>query len=316
MFTSADLPSASAKEPDRPPRKPPFTALLLGDGSVGVDIQTRAAFEALWSGELATEGLFVATDAPPAFGERLDVRIKTPSGVLKIAGHVVHVIDATTAEQLSMTAGVGLQVEIDERARASAHAYLEGSAFDVAHTATGNIDLDDLLASAKRLIGSVERGDFYRAIDLGPSALQAEVDARLLELERRLATGAADLPPPRAARMQPARNSLLRVKEVLGNVRRRLRYDFKRGKIDAERRLQAAADRAGPDATTLRSVWRCCHPVATERAQRLLGSAFEKRRAREFDAALALGREALQLDPFWLELRRTVETWESLYQAC
>lgn len=296
--TSKDLPSESAREMPRAEPKPAPTAELLADGTVGVEVPDEDTLH-----ELLKTGVFVPIATPPAFGAAVKVRMATPSGAIVVDARVVHVIDATMATQLGMSAGVGLQLDAAELERAAQRVEDDGK----------DVDAEALTILARRLIGLVERGDYYGAIELEPGALQPEVDARLAELTDILTDASIDLPPTRAARMHPARVSLARVRQVLGDPQRRLAYDFEHGTIDAEQRLRVAADRNGPDATTLRSVWRTCHPTEAKRAQELLASAFDARRAKAFEEALRLGREALTLDPFWLELRRTVETWSSLY---
>lgn len=316
----APLPSASALAPTPTPplRAAPPEVVLDGHRAI-VCFADRDAFDAFWRADLTKTGVFVPTDEPPAFGAQLDIEVATPDGLIHLRGNVVHVVDAEMAKRFDSPCGAGLQiVEIDAATRARVDAYLSGdrpvlqaSAADTRDD--GNVEL--AVRDSKRLIARVERGELYAAIDLAPEALQSEVDARLAEIQSRLSNVTSDLSPPQAARLTPARKCLAQVVSTLGSPERRLQYDFAQGHVNAKKRLQAAADRTGPSAALLRRAWRICFPRKVEQAQQLLRSAFEMRRTRSYDEALTLGREALAKDPFWIELRRTIETWESLYQT-
>lgn len=309
MSSASDLSVAPLPEP-----RPVPDVRFIAEGVVGIAVESRDAFRQLWEGDLAKTGLFVPSNITIEFGAQVDLRFRTPDGVLPLRAAVVHVVDAAMAERLGMDQGVGLQlVDVDAATRERAERYASGDVptfDDHALDGRSSEEIRAAFATAKRLIAYVERDEYYQAIDLPSGALQSEVDARLVQIQQRLSTD--DLSPPQAARMAAARRSLRRAEEVLGTPERRLRFDFANGDIDAEARLRAAADRLGPDAGKLRRAWIDAHPKRVENAQHLLKRAFAFRRERQFEEALELGREAQKQDPFWLELRRTVETWESL----
>ncbi len=313
----APLPSESALAPSNSTPAPTPPDVQLIDGAVQVVLEDRDALERFWDCDLTKTGVFVPTDTPPEFGEHLTMEVTTPDGVLKLSATVVHVVDPGMAARFGSPCGAGLQVvdiapDVERRVRA----YLDGARPILNATDDDAVDasrVDIALAASKRLILRVEREDLYGAIELSPEALQSEVDARLSEIQARLSGVTSDLSPPQAARLTPARKCLAHVIETLSSPERRLQYDFAHGHIFVEERLKAAADRTGPSDAMLRRAWRVSHPRQVEQSQQLLRRAFEMRRSRSFDEALTLGKEALAKDPFWLELRRTIETWQALY---
>jgi Tfp pilus assembly protein PilZ len=313
----APLPSESAlaPAPSTPAPTPPDVRLI--DGVVQVVLDDRDALERFWDCDLTKTGVFVPTDVPPDFGQRLSVEVATPDGVLTLSATVVHVVDPAMAAQFGSPSGAGLQVvDIDPAIERRVRDYLDG-ARPILNATDGDVvdtsRVDIALAASKRLILRVEKNDLYSAIELAPEALQSEVDAKLGEIQSRLSGVTSDLSPPQAARLTPARKCLAQVVETLASPERRLQYDFANGHVFADKRLKAAADRTGPSVAMLRRAWRISHPRQVEQSQQLLRRAFEMRRSRAFDEALTLGKEALAKDPFWMELRRTVETWQALY---
>ena len=327
IFDELELPSIDLSQSLRPsesivqevvstPRPEP-RIVLSSEGIADVELDDRDALAAFWTEELLTTGLFVPTESPPTFGTRIRVRLNTPDGAITLNATVVHVVEADMANRFGTPRGVGLQIgRVDEHTSRRIEGYLRGEVPRLSESADivpEAADLDGVMNLVKRIVACVERDELYRAIDLASDALQSEVDERLQRLEAILDDGARDLPPPKSARVGQARKGLAHTKSILGTVEKRLQFDFAQDRVDSERRLKAAADRTGPDAGTLRRAWRACHPKRVEHAQALLRSAFEMRRTRAYDEALTLGRQALVHDPFWLELRSTVETWDSLY---
>ncbi|MEQ9496706.1 MAG: FHA domain-containing protein [Deltaproteobacteria bacterium] len=313
----APLPSESAlaPAPSTPAPTPPDVRLI--DGVVQVVLEDRDALERFWDCDLTKTGVFVPTDDPPQFGQRMTVEVATPDGVLKLSACVVHVVDPAMAARFGSPCGAGLQVvEVDPDVERRVRDYLDGARPILNATDGDAVDasrVDIALAASKRLIVRVEKNDLYAAIELAPDALQSEIDAKLGEIQSRLSGVTSDLSPPQAARLTPARKCLAQVVETLSTPERRLQFDFANGHVFAEKRLKAAADRTGPSVAMLRRAWRISHPRQVEQSQQLLRRAFEMRRSRAFDEALTLGKEALAKDPFWMELRRTIETWQALY---
>lgn len=317
-------PSTPAADPGSSTARPSFVATLLGPSRVSVKIADRHGLRALWTEHVVRNGLFVKTDSPLPHGSPVEVAVETPAGSLKLSARVVHVLDGPTARQFGRPAGMGLQFgDVTPAAKDAVLRWIGGLTDDlhpdpgVARPATSAAPatLEHVLTRAREFIARMEANDLYSALGLSPSAPDREVTGRLADLKRLFAGTDGQAKPPQLARLEAARKLLERCATVVGTPERRLEYDMRQGHVRAEERVAAAKDKKGPSLAELRRAWHAAHPARLARAAELIRAALEAKKRRELVEAIRLGREALDLDPFQDELRRTVNAWHAMVQT-
>jgi hypothetical protein len=294
---------------------PRAAARLIDPQHLEVDVVERAVLQHLWNRDLAHGGLFVELEAALPPGARLEVRLLTAFGPIHLNGQVVHVITGALAAQSGIPAGIGIELlDLGPPKRAMLLAALDGvAAAPAPEPATPSNGVppsaEQVLATARRILAEAEREDFYSALELTPTSTDKEIEARLDLVKRSFTQAIPNLPPPQAARLEAAQNVTERMRRVLGNEEGRLEYDFRQGYVRAEQRLAAAAERSGPPLATLRRVWLRVWPERVEEAASLTRRAFAARQVKDFGTAVDAGRQALALNPFFDELRKTLDTW-------
>ncbi|MEO1227581.1 MAG: FHA domain-containing protein [Myxococcota bacterium] len=284
---------------------------------VKVRARDRADLKDLWMRDISKGGLFVETKVPPPSGTRLEVQLETPAGTIQLEGTVVHVLTPEMTASFGGQPGVGIQfMDLDPGTREAIQAYVEGLAQELSG---GSQDLErlseeeseEVLQRARRFLHDAEKSDFYAALEIRPTAGVERIEEATSALHKRMSEAVERMPPPRAARVEAALNVLARVRRVLTHEDGRLEYDFRNGHIRAQDRLMNAQQGGSPGLATLRQAWNRVFPERVDRAALLTRKAFAARQRQDLAAAIDAGRAALELNPFFEELKQTVEVWES-----
>jgi len=223
-----------------------------------------------------------------------------------------------TPEQASafgMPPGAGLQItDLSGPKKAALEDYVEGRSVTVGVASAPGRDeappVEAALEQARRLLAKADEEALYAAVGLSPETPTAKVRTELEALADRFKSSMPHAKPPQAARLQAALTVLERLGRVLVNPEARLEYDFRAGHVRAPTRIVAAAERQGPDLATLRRVWNRVHPDKVDEAARLTRKAFAARQEHDLDVAVRYGRRALEMNPFFEELRKTVDAWQ------
>ena len=291
---------------------------LTEAGVVEVLLFSRDDLSELWARDLSKGGLFVETPAAPPQGSTVDIHLATPEGGLPLRGQVVHVVSPESARQYGIPPGMGLQLlDLGPVKRGLIQAYLDGPATALGEAqptteAAPAVDNEALLGRVKKFLAHAEQNALYAALDLAGNASQKQVDQRVEELRTHLQEALPRMTPPQAARVEAALTVLERVKRVLGSPESRLEYDFRHGQVRAPERIAQAAAKNGLPLTVLRRAWNRVWPDRVDRAAFLTRTAFSARQSRDLRGAIKAGKQALDLNPFFDELRKTVETWEAM----
>lgn len=284
---------------------------------VKVRARGREDLRDLWMRDISKGGLFVETRSPPAPDTQLEVQLETPEGVIQLQAVVVHVLTEEMATSFGGQSGVGVQfIDLDPATRDAIQAYIEGVADQLKG---GSSDLnrmpasesDALLQLAKQFLQDAEKRDFYEALGLRPTASYQSIIETAVSLQQRLSEATHRVPPTLAARLKAALNVLGRVRRVLTHEQGRLEYDFRNGHIRAGERIKAAKAGQAASLATLRQAWNRVFPERVDRAALLTRKAFAARQRQDLAAAIDAGRSALELNPFFEELKQTVEVWET-----
>lgn len=292
---------------------------FVSSSLVKVRARDREDLRDLWMRDISKGGLFVETRTPPPPGTQIEVQLETPAGVISLRGTVVHVLSEAMAAGFGGEPGVGVQfLDLDPSTRDAIQAYVEGLAerlhsggsTDLEPTLSP-VDSDEILQRARRFLHDAERGDFYAALDLKPTATRQRIDEVAAAFQHRLSDSVQRIAPPQAARLEAALTVLARVRRIMTHEEGRLEYDFRNGHIRAKDRIQAAKAETGPSLSVLRQAWNRVYPDRVDRAALLTRKAFAARQRQDLAGAIDAGRAALDLNPFFEELRQTVEVWES-----
>lgn len=284
---------------------------------VKVRARDRADLRELWTRDISKGGLFVETKVPPPSGTLLEVQLETPAGTIQLEGTVVHVLTPEMTASFGGQPGVGVQfLDLDPGTREAIQAYVEGIAQEFSG---GSQDLErlsaeeseEVLQRARRFLHDAEKSDFYAALEIRPTAGVERIEEATAALHKRMSEAVERMPPPRAARVEAALNVLGRVRRILTHEEGRLEYDFRNGHIRAQDRLNNAQQGGAPSLSTLRQAWNRVFPERVDRAALLTRKAFAARQRQDLAAAIDAGRAALELNPFFEELKQTVEVWES-----
>lgn len=307
----APEPAPAAPEPARRPRLGPDNTVQISGA--------RPALAALWDEDLSKGGLYAESDRPPQVGSYVEIQVDGPGGPLVLHATVVSAVQPEQAAAYGMRPGVGLQLtDLKGPKRQVLEAYVRGHRRDLSGANTEEVDgpaspeIEAALVRAKKLLTEADRDAYYRGLDLAPECTQQRLRATLDELHATFDTALTAATPPQAARLRAARTVVERLSRILLNPEARLEYDFRAGHVRALERLALAADKAGPDLATLRRVWNRVAPEKVEEAARLTRKAFSARQEHDLEQAVRHGRQALELNPFFEELKKTVDTWEKL----
>lgn len=280
---------------------------MLDEGTVEVLIATRAAFAAFWAQHEKT-GLYLETTAPPAFGTDVRVQIATPDGDLELVAQVVHVVDASIAQDLNMAPGVGLALKVEGKLREHIQAYIEGRSPDLGQQIAATGDIHAIVSAAGKLLGQFDAGDYYAALDLESNATPTAIERRVEELTELCNPSEPDLSPAQHARINAARRALRKMASLLTDPKRRLRYDFAAGFHRIEERLAVARRGGSPNMAELRDAWNQALPKRVDQAAAYTRRAFAAQSS-NLEEAIALAEKALALNPFFEPLRAQLEKW-------
>lgn len=305
-------------EPSGPiaPPKTERERRIFDSKRVELRLADKAALRDLWLRDISKGGLFVEmVDAPPP-GTQLGVHLDTPGGKLALNATVVHVVPQDRAAVYGIAPGAGLAfTDLNEDKKKAIRDYVDGvsSALDATMAepvVTETPEVEKTFEAVKRVLRHAEHDALYTALDLYPTATRDQISARVTELFAAFADGEKYLPPPQAARVRAATTVLSRIRRVLGSELSRLEYDFRCGHVRAIERIACAKDQSGPSLSTLRRAWNRVCPDRVDQAALLTRQAFAARQGQDVIGAIEHGRRALELNPFFEELRKTVETWE------
>jgi tetratricopeptide (TPR) repeat protein/Tfp pilus assembly protein PilZ len=272
---------------------------FLDQQKVEVIVSDRAEMQELWTLDISKGGMFLQTNTPPARGSQLAIKLSTPDGSIQLNGRVVHV----------QADGVGVAfADLSKEMKQKIERYVDG----VADQFTGDLrpspetePLEVLLEEARKISNAINASDLYGAIGLPPSATSEQIQATVGELCDRFAHPPRDCPPPKAARLVQLCRQIERTGALFGNPLRRLHYDFQHGHVRAKER-----EAAGQDVEHLRQVWSDVFPDKAAKSRELLKQAFASQQTGKMEECKALGAEAVENDPFNLELRKALEAWQ------
>ncbi len=287
---------------------PPPLANLHGT-RLNISVTDRSALRALWVRDLSKGALYVTVPEPAVLGARLEVVLDTPGGSFALHGRTVHVA--------ANAMGVELEDLVGDKRRLLQD-YVDGLTHSLVARAKEEPQLDPVAAAAlermRWLMTKAEDEDYYGALEVPSTVAPRDLELRVEELRKQLREAIPRLPPPQAARIETALSILDRVRRVLSSPEVRLEYDFRRGHVRADERLTQSASGRGPTLSVLRQTWNRVHPDRVERAAALTRKAFAARQSHDLPAAIRAGRQALELNPFFDEMRKTVRAWEELLQ--
>lgn len=292
-----DEPSSSG--PRRAPR-------FISKAAVEVSIASRAELQTLYSHDISKGGLFVVTDDPPPLRTSVSVTLATDDGQLGLKAEVVHVVDPVQAAQRNHPAGVGLQfIDLTPELRTRIQSYVDGLAARL--SASDNVIATSSVAErmdrARNFLASLDRGEIYAALGVEPAATDATIRMKVATLDAALADeGGAS--PPQAARLQSARRALERLARVIYTPSWRREHDLMSGNVRAGERLAQAG--TVPEREALKKLWARLHPDKVSAAAPLVAKALQAKEAGDHAGALKLGAEALELEPFHVELREAL----------
>jgi pSer/pThr/pTyr-binding forkhead associated (FHA) protein len=304
--------------PQHPARNDPR---FVTNDKVELAVGDRGELKELWLKDISKGGIFVATNDPPKLGQKLEVKIKTSDGTIALRAMVVHALDAKAAQARGMVPGVGLQfVDTLPEQKRAIQAYIDGLAAKVGAesreepaAASAAATIDKVVHRARVFLEKMEQGDTYGALELKPEAADATVKQRVHELKDALTRTLPSIPATRAARVERALGLLERLAPSITDPKQRLEYDFRLGMIRPEQRLAEAAAGGKPTALELREAWANFAPDRVARSAMLAKKAMAARAVGKLEDAISLGRQAVEDDPFFGEMRATVKAWEQMH---
>ncbi len=279
-----------------------------------MEISDRAELHQLWTVDISKGGMFIQTDAPPAMGAALQIRLATPDGSVRLNGRVVHIVDLVSAKAFHQPAGVGVQfVDLSKEVRTRIERYVDG----LAERLTGDLavepdtePLEVLFEEARRIAKALTASDLYGAVQVPAGATPEQIQTAISELCHRFAHPPSDCPPPKAARLVQLCRQLERTAALFANPLRRLHYDFHHGLARVKER-----EAAGEPMDHLRQVWSEVFPEKVGKAREIARRALALEQAGRVQECARFGLEALELDPFNAELRQAVEAWQQGQRA-
>ena len=214
--------------------------------------------------------------------------------------------------------GVGLSVPGLKGATGLAlRRFVEGESTDIEYSETTDVvgDVGDAPERARKTLQHIENDALYKALDVLPETEGRPLEHRIDTLVAEFTGAIPNASPPQAARLKATLTALERVRRVLTQPMARLEYDFRAGHVRAAQRIKDAADGRGPDISTLRKVWSAVHSRHIQDAAKLTRLAFQARQQQDLVAAVQYGRKALEKNPFFEELEKTVSVWSRSVQS-
>lgn len=313
---SGDLPSPEPT-PDTALPAPSRRPQLTRPDRVECDVD-RGQLGELWSQEISKGGLYVQTATPPPLGSRVEIRLETTAGRISLQSQVVTVVSPERSAAFGMPPGVGLQLsDLSAAKRTAIQDYVSGrtAALGHANTPSGGLDaisVEGALQAARQLLTEADRDALYKSLDVNPTVVDKDLRELLAARQMLFEQALPAATPPQAARLQAALTVLERMRRVLLNPEARLEHDFRAGHVRAPERIAAASEHRGPPLAILRRVWNRVAPEQVDEAARLTRKAFAARQEQDLGRAVRYGRRALELNPFFEELKKTVDAWERL----
>lgn len=282
---------------------------FIDERKVEVAFGSREALKDVWTVDISKGGMFIRTEAPPAFGTRLTIHFATPGGVLDLDADVVHVVTVEAAASFNQPPGVGVQfVNLDDAVRSRFEAYVDGVAARLSaelETDREYEPLDVLISDARKIMDALSSSRLYDALGVDPGASRDEIELRVQTMCERFSDPPPDSPPPKVARLEQVVRQLERASELVANPLRRLHYDFHHGHVRVAERHAA-----GEDFAHLREVWEQAFPEKVERAKALVDQAINFSRASP-ERCKELALAAIEQDPFNEELRQAYDAWSA-----
>jgi len=307
--SSSDLPNLGVPVP------PPDSPRLIRPGRVLLETDQPGLAET-WERELKKGGLYVHTATPPDAATTLDVRIETPHGGITLHAKVVSVVLPDQSKAFGMPPGAGLQItDLTGPRKEALQAYALGtrSRLEAPETVSSNAAHPEVGAALERARGLLKEADqdaLYAALGISATATPTSIRQAVDALAAQFSSAGPLAAPPQAARLQAAQTALERVGRILLNEEIRLEYDFRSGHVRAAERIAQADGKNSHDVAALRRVWNRANPDKVDEAARLTRKAFAARQEQDLDRAVRHGRRALEMNPFFEELQKTVEVWE------
>ncbi|MBI2373768.1 MAG: FHA domain-containing protein [Deltaproteobacteria bacterium] len=305
-----------AREPASP-RGRPIEVRLASLERVEVVAVDRAALGKLWTEQLSKGGLFVPSESPPQTGRRLEVSFSTPDGELTTRAEVVHVLSGENAKRLRQPPGSGLQLS-ESWAKESLRRYVEGHDPTLSNQrsdrpgARSAAASNEILATARDILVKSEENKLYEAIGVPYTARAEEVRQRTQALAMRLNVPTPEALPAQVARVETAKKVLGRLQAILTDPIRRVEYDFRMGFTRVPERIRMAASGEGPAERELREAWQRVFPDQAERSRQAAKRAIQSAQRAKFEEAVAAAKEALEVDPFHADMRKSLAAWEAM----
>ncbi|NJK88189.1 MAG: hypothetical protein HC923_01545 [Myxococcales bacterium] len=294
-----------------PTTSPTYTR--VEPGHIVVDLPDRSSVDSLWKAGLRSEGLYVPFDVGVGQGHPIVVDLRSPFGEMRLRARVVYVaVDETGAVD-----GVGAQVEEGRGGwKARLEAFLGGrrTRIDEENGTDPNVlrkAVHESVERARRFLADARNQNFYAAVGVpatAPTHVVRSALAALLESFER-----ASRTPRCSTRRDSSRRSTWAPSVTnAGTDETRLEYDFRIGLVLAPERLDAIGKPGGLSLEALCDAWNHVHPDRVERSATLARKAFAARQKMDFAAAIVLAEQALDLHPFFVELRDTLRVWKKV----
>ncbi len=311
-------------EPKRPALPDPRQhARFVADRKVEVRTENREQLGELWLRDISKGGLFVESATPPPSGTKLEVDLSTPHGTLRLSGKVVHVICPDRAKEYGSAPGVGLQfTNLNDTTKRAIQAYVDGLAtqlavmieapVDATLTPVARPELLQAAEEARAFLNTVENQDVYQALKMPANSPADQLNQKLDALRTYFSSFGQNAPPPQATRLKAAIAVIERTRRLMNRPGARLEYDFQKGHHRVLERLALAKTGDGPNLELLRRSWQRAMPEGVDRSAHMMRKAFASRQRRDFPEAISAGKRALELNPFFEELRSTINAWEEL----
>ncbi len=265
--------------------------------------------------DLSLGGLFVRTSNPPELQTEFTVFLEGDHVEVEARAQVVRIVTEEEGKRLGCPPGIGLQFEDlardEELALEKYLRWIVGSVTDDLKFTRAESKLLKALQTAKNFLDLLDTNNLYLAVGLTPKASNTALQARIDELREVLRVEGLDPTPPQKARLVAASRQLERISKLFSSPERRLVYDFRNGHERVLERIEESRGK-GPPISVLREVWSREFPDQVRIAQNLSRRAFRARHNQDFIEALIAGRQALELDPFYEDLRNAVAAWQTM----
>ena len=282
---------------------------FIAPQEVQLSVEGRNALRPVWMRDISKGGLFIETADPPPLRSPIRVTIQTPDGGIELRAEVVHVEPAGATEK----GGIGIQfVDLCPQKRNAIENYVEGLAARLSSGVSSSVTRVSEASLAKAVqafLRAFEQEDLYAALGADPCVGTPEIKDRLMALHQVFTHDGKTLSPALATRLSHAVSLLRRIEMLMLDHERRLDYDLRHGHIRAEARLQGARPE---ERVALRRRWSQLYPERMRKAEALAREALEQFQKLDYDRAIPPASEALELDPFNVELREALEAWSKV----